>query len=107
MKRALVALFLAIVALPAWVSAGTIEVGEVRTVQGKVIAVDVVNRTVVLEVKTDKGPLVASAEFDEAVSPKAGAKSLTWDAVPVGGKAKLRYTRRDGRLVGLDLQTKP
>ncbi|MHB8762827.1 MAG: hypothetical protein ACYDA8_00565 [Deferrisomatales bacterium] len=84
-------------------SATTIAPGEVRAVEGTVTAVDLAHRSVVLDVATAKGPLTVGA----TLAPDAGLRSskgpVDLGAVSVGDRARLRYTREDGRLVGLEL----
>jgi len=91
----------AVLAAPAW--AATIRPGEVRVVEGRVSAVDVSYRTVVLEVPTPKGDLTVGVTLDEAVRPRIDGREIRLSDVEVGSTARLKYTRRDDRLVGLDL----
>ena len=102
MKRLLFSLLLS-AALPLAALGGTLEVGESRTVEGKIAAVDVAHRSVVLEVPTPKGDWTVGVVLDDGVEPRAGGRSVTLGDLTPGAKARLRYVRRDGRLVGLEL----
>ncbi|WP_025321850.1 hypothetical protein [Deferrisoma camini] len=94
-------LLAAVLTTPSW--AATIRPGEVRVVEGRVSAVDVSYRTVVLEVPTPKGDLTVGVTLDEAVRPRIDGREIRLSEVEIGTTARLKYTRRDDRLVGLDL----
>ena len=90
-----------VLATAAW--AATIRPGEIRIVEGRVSAVDVAYRTVVLEVPTPKGDLTVGVTLDDAVRPRIDGREVRLSDLEVGSSARLKYTRRDDRLVGLDL----
>lgn len=87
-------------------AARTIAVGEERVVEGTITAVDVAYRTVVIDVDTAKGPLTVGVTLDAGVTPRSNGDRVALGALSVGQTAVLRYTRRDGRLVGLDLNVR-
>ncbi|GAB6064793.1 hypothetical protein [Deferrisoma palaeochoriense] len=88
-------------AAAAW--AATIQPGEIRVVEGRIAAVDVAYRSVVLEVPTPKGDLTVGVTLDEGVTPRLDGQPLSLESLQPGETARLKYTRRDDRLVGLDL----
>ena len=106
MKRLLLSL-LSLASLPVAALGGTLEVGESRTVEGKIAAVDVAHRSVVLEVPTPKGDWTVGVTLEDGVAPQSGGRSLAVDDLSPGAQARLRYVRRDGRLVGLALTVLP
>ncbi len=83
--------------------AATIQPGEVRVVEGRISAVDVAYRAVVVEVPTPKGELTVGVTLDEAVRPRVDGRFVALSDLSVGERARLTYTRRDDRLVGLEL----
>lgn len=93
--------------LPAATQGETLAAGQVRIVEGTVSAVDVTHRSVVLEVNTTAGDLTVGVTLDDAAVPRMGAREVPLEDVAIGDAAKLTYTRRDGRLVGLELHLKP
>jgi hypothetical protein len=99
MALALVALSLCVPG--AW--AETIAPGQVRVVEGTVAAVDVAHRAVVVAVPTPKGELTVGVTLAAGVEPTRSGKPIALADVAVGEKAVLRYSREDGRLVGLAL----
>ncbi len=102
LRRVLWAVLVGVVlAAPAW--AATIRPGEIRVVEGRISAVDVPYRTVVIEVPTPKGDLTVGVTLDEAVRPRVDGREIRLSDVEVGTTARLKYTRKDDRLVGLDL----
>ncbi len=84
-------------------TAATIQPGEVRVVEGRISAIDVAYRTVVVEVPTPKGDLTVGVTLDETVRPRVDGRTVALSELSVGERARLKYTRRDDRLVGLDL----
>ncbi|RMG92362.1 MAG: hypothetical protein D6708_06700 [Candidatus Dadabacteria bacterium] len=100
-KGFLSALLGSALAAAAW--AATIQPGEVRVVEGRIAAVDVAYRSVVLEVPTPKGDLTVGVTLDEGVEPRTDGQPLALGNLQPGDTARLKYTRRDDRLVGLDL----
>ena len=86
--------------------AATLEVDQTRTAEGAVSAVDLAHRAVVIEVPTPKGDLTVGVTLEDKVVPRTGDTPVALDDVRIGEKARLKYMRRDGRLVGLDLELK-
>lgn len=101
---AVAAFLLGFSTLPAPSSAGTIAPGQVRVVEGKITAVDVAYRAVVMDVATAKGPMTVGVTLDESVTPTSDGTSVLLRDIAVGERAVLKYTRQDGRLVGLELR---
>lgn len=87
--------------LAAWGS--TIAPGQVRVVQGKVAAVDVPHRAVVVDVAVPAGTLTVGVTLAPSVEPMGPKGALPLSDIQVGQPAVLRYTRENDRLVGLDL----
>ena len=87
-------------------TAATIQPGEVRVVEGRISAIDVAYRAVVVEVPTPKGDLTVGVTLDETVSPRVNGQTVALSALSVGERARLKYTRRDDRLVGLELMVR-
>lgn len=83
--------------------AGTIESGQTRTVMGTIAAVDVAYRSVVLEVPRPKGDLTVGVTLAPGVEAQVKNAPLPLSQVAVGEQAELRYTRKDGQLIGLRL----
>lgn len=86
--------------------AGTIAPGETRTVEGKVVAVDVAHRAVVVDVPSARGALTVGVTLQEGVQPLRNGKSMSLSDLTVGESAHLTYTRREGKLLGLELRVK-
>ncbi len=84
-------------------TAATIQPGEVRVVEGRISAIDVAYRAVVVEVPTPKGDLTVGVTLEESVRPRVDGRTVALSELSVGERARLKYTRRDGRLIGLDL----
>jgi hypothetical protein len=78
--------------------------GQIRTVEGTVSAVDVAHRSVVLHVPSPKGELTVGVTLGDATVPTVKRVEISLAEVRVGDKATLKYTRQDGRLVGLVLK---
>ncbi|MBE0617711.1 MAG: hypothetical protein IH608_07280 [Proteobacteria bacterium] len=78
----------------------TIAPGQVRTVEGEVAAVDVAHRVVVVEAPSPKGDLTVGVTLEAGVEATLGGKPVTLSDVAIGDRAVLRYTRRDGVLLG-------
>lgn len=105
MKRlvgAIVCVFLC--AFACW--AATLESGQDRTAEGVVSAVDIAHRAIVIEVPTPKGDLTVGVTLEEGVTPRGRGGPVALGDVQIGEKARLKYARRNGRLVGLDLELK-
>lgn len=83
---------------------GTIAPGQSRVVEGKVAAVDVAHRSVLVEVPRPEGALTVGVTLDAGVEPQARGKPLPLSQIAIGDGAVLRYTRQDGRLIGLGLE---
>lgn len=97
------ALLVGVAGLPSAAMSATIAPGQVRSVEGKVSAVDAAGRAVVVEIPSGKGPLAVGVTLDKSVAPKVAGKPAKLEDVAVGKRARLKYTRKDGELVGLDL----
>lgn len=104
MRRQIPLITWLVLVLATAVNAATLAAGEVRTAEGPVAAVDVAHRAVVIEVPTPKGDLTVGVTLEDGVVPRASAAEVPLDQVRVGEKARLKYVRRDGRLVGLELE---
>ncbi len=89
--------------LPLLAWGATIAPGEIRVVEGRISAVDVAYRAVVVEVPTPKGELTVGVTLADTVTPRADGQPIPLSELSVGETARLKYTREDGRLVGLDL----
>lgn len=81
----------------------TIAPGQVRVVEGTVAAVDVAYRAVVVAAPTPKGELTVGVTLAAGVEPTRSGTTISLADVAVGERAVLRYSRADGRLVGLAL----
>lgn len=86
--------------------AATLPAGEARVAEGSVSAVDVAHRAVVIEVPTPKGDLTVGVTLEDEVVPRAGGATVPLENIRIGEKARLKYRRTDGRLVGLELELK-
>ncbi|MEW6488146.1 MAG: hypothetical protein AB1578_09570 [Thermodesulfobacteriota bacterium] len=83
--------------------AETIAPGQVRVVEGTVASVDVAHRAVVVAAPTPKGELTVGVTLAAGVEPARNGSTIPLSDVAVGERAVLRYSREDGRLVGLAL----
>lgn len=101
MTTAIVALALGLAPLLA--GSQTIGPGEVRAVTGTIAALDVANRTVVVDAPLLAGDVTVGVTLGPGVEPRLGGKDIGLADVAVGDRAVLRYTRENGRLVGLGL----
>lgn len=81
----------------------TIAPGQIRVVEGTVSAVDIAHRAVVVAAPTPKGELTVGVTLAAGVEPARSGKPISLSDVAVGERAVLRYSREDGRLVGLAL----
>jgi hypothetical protein len=105
--RTALAVFIAgMFALPCSALSGTIAPGEVRTVEGTLKAVDLVYRTVVVDVPSAKGDLRIGVTLGRSVQPRVDGQTMSLDDLTVGQRTVLRYTRENGKLVGLDLRVR-
>lgn len=86
--------------------AATIGAGQTRTVTGAIAAVDVAHRTVVLEVRAPRGDLTVGVTLAPGVEPQMRGAPLPLSQVQIGEQTELRYTREDGRLIGLRLDVR-
>ncbi len=93
-------------ALPLLASAETIAEGQTRTVQGKLTAIDVVHRSVLLEVSTPKEALTVGVTLKDSVEPTLNGKPAALPDLQAGEKATLTYTRTGDQLIGLNLKVK-
>jgi hypothetical protein len=99
------ALGLLVAATPFLSRAGTIAPGQNRTVAGKIAAVDLVHRTLVLEVpRPGGGSNVVGVTLGPGVEPTRQGQAVPLSQVGIGDGAALRYTREAGRLIGLRLE---
>ncbi len=94
---------IAALGLPLLAWGATIAPGEVRVVVGKISAVDVAYRAVVVEVPTPKGDLTVGVTLADTVTPRVDGQPIALSDISVGQTARLKYTREDDRLIGLDL----
>jgi len=96
------------VALAPWLGrADTVQPGQTRVVTGVITAIDVAHRSVVLEVPAPKGDMTIGVTLATGVEPQTNGAPLPLSQVAVGASAELRYTREDGRLIGLRLDVRP
>ncbi|MDW7710985.1 MAG: hypothetical protein SCH98_10950 [Deferrisomatales bacterium] len=94
---------LALILAPVAVWAQTIAPGETRVVHGKIAAVDVAQRAVVVNAPLAAGDLIVGVTLGEGVEPQLAGKAVSLGEVAVGDRAVLQYTREDGKLVGQSL----
>ncbi len=97
------AVFVGLAALPFAAFGATIEPGQTRVVEGKISAVDAANRAVVVQVPGKGGGVTVGVTLDASVTPKIGGKPAKLEDVAVGHRVRLKYTRKDGELRGVDL----
>ena len=95
-----IAVFLALAAVMSARSA-TIEPGEKRVVRGTVTAVDLAYRSVVVDVDLGARTLTVGVTLPADVSPRRDGQTVPLSEVQVGDTVELKYTREEGRLVGL------
>ena len=74
--------------------------------EGKVVAVDVAYRTVVVDVTTAKGELTVGVTLASSVAPRVDGQTIPLRDVAVGERAVLKYTRENGSLVGLEMRVR-
>jgi hypothetical protein len=104
--HAVAVLLAGLAALPVSAGADTIAPGEMRVVEGKVMAVDVAYRTVVVDVPTAKGELTVGVTLASSVEPRVDGQTIPLSDVAVGERAMLKYTRENGSLVGLEMRVR-
>ena len=89
-----------ILSLPILGCSETIALGQTRTVQGPVSAVDVEGRGLVLEVPTPKGKWTVGVTITNSTKFH---DSLTLRDLKVGESIRLEYTRQNDRLIGVSI----
>jgi len=102
-RKILCVVAVAALGLPLLAWGATIAPGEIRVVEGRISAVDVAYRAVVVEVPTPKGDLTVGVTLADTVTPRVDGRRLSLSDLSVGETARLKYTRKDDRLIGLDL----
>lgn len=83
--------------------AETIAPGQTRVAVGKLVAVSPAHGSVVVEMPTDKGPLIVGVTLNEGVKPSLNGKPAALKDLPTGLNARLTYTREGDRLLGTAL----
>ena len=101
-SRALAVLLLVLttVVIGTLARAETIQPGAVRWVTGKVTAVDMVHRTVVIEVPRGSKMLTVGVTMEDSAT-LVGIKRFV--DLKEGMRVSLKYTRTDDRLIGKEL----
>jgi hypothetical protein len=73
--------------------------GAVRDIVGKVIALELGSKTIVMEAPSGKTVLTVGAEVPDTASITAGKVSKKLSDIKVGDKIRMKYIREEGRLV--------
>lgn len=82
--------------------AATIKEGEVRTAKGVVANIDEEYGSIVIESPFPSGDLTVGVTLQESVKPVKDGIRVGLSEI-LGKRALIKYTREDGRLVGLSL----
>lgn len=97
---------LALAGMVSVAGASTIQSGEVRTVTGKVSAVDVGARALVMKAPTAKGKLTVGVTLKEDAPITKDKRKVALDDLKMDETVTLRYTRENGRLIGLAVRAR-
>lgn len=100
------AFVLALAGMVSVAGASTIQTGEVRTVTGKVSAVDAGAGVLVMEAPTAKGMLTVGVTMKEGAPITKDKRKVTLDDLKVDETVTLKYTRENGRLIGLAVRAR-
>jgi Cu/Ag efflux protein CusF len=77
----------------------TLAKGEVRDVAGKVIAVELGSKTIVMEAPAGKSIMTVGAEVPDKASITAGRVAKKLSDIKVGDKIRMKYVREEDKLV--------
>ena len=73
--------------------------GAVRDVVGKVIAVELGSKTIVMEAPVGKSIMTVGAEVPDKASITAGKVTKKLSDIKVGDKIRMKYVREEDKLV--------
>ena len=73
--------------------------GEVRDVVGKVVAVELGSKTIVMETPAGKSVMTVGAEVPDKATITAGKATKSLSDIKVGDKIRMKYVREEDRLV--------
>jgi hypothetical protein len=84
--------------------ASTIKPGEVRIATGKVSAIDPGSNALVMESPTSKGMMAIGVTMKEGAPIMEKSRAIRLGDLKAGETVTLRYTRENGRLIGMSLK---
>jgi hypothetical protein len=84
--------------------ASTIKPGEVRIATGKVSAIDSASNALVMESPTSKGMMTVGVTMKKGASIMEKSRAISLGDLKVGKTVALRYTRENGRLIGMSVR---
>jgi len=78
---------------------GALAKGEVRDMVGKVVAVELGSKTIVMDTTVGKSVMTVGAEVPDKASITAGNVAKKLSDIKVGDKIRMRYVREEDKLV--------
>lgn len=78
---------------------GALAKGEVRDMVGKVVAVELGSKTIVMDTTVGKSVVTVGAEVPDKASITAGNVAKKLSDIKVGDKIRMRYVREEDKLV--------
>jgi Cu/Ag efflux protein CusF len=78
---------------------GALAKGEVRDMVGKVVAVDLGSKTIVMDTTVGKSVMTVGAEVPDKASIKAGKVAKSLSDIKVGDKVRMKWVREESKLV--------
>ncbi len=73
--------------------------GEVRDMVGKVVAVELGSKTIVMDTTVGKSVMTVGAEVPDKASITAGKVAKSLSGIKVGDKIRMKYVREEDKLV--------
>ncbi len=78
---------------------GAFAKGEIRDMVGKVVAVELGSKTIVMDATVGKSVMTVGAEVPDKASIMAGNVAKKLSDIKVGDKIRMRYVREEDKLV--------
>ena len=78
---------------------GAFAKGEIRDMVGKVVAVELGSKTIVMDATVGKSVMTVGAEVPDKASITAGNVAKKLSDIKVGDKIRMRYVREEDKLV--------